>query len=158
MDDELYHRVLNLAYFYLKFRPRTKKEVIDYLVKKSPRFHFDQKIIEQVINELLEEDLVNDENFVSWFVEQRSHGKPKGRFALIAELLRFGIQKDLIDEYFEKNELDEDTLAYQALSRRWSLWSTLPHEKRYQKAVAFLSRRGFNFDIIRKAIDVLQKT
>jgi regulatory protein len=157
MADELFIKALNYAYFYLKFRPRTEKEVANYLQKKSERFHFEQKIIDQVIQELKEQNLINDQDFIKWFVEQRGSAKPKSRFALTTEMMRLGVDKDLINNYFDNHPLEEDDLAFKALSRRWHQWNDLPHLKRRQKATAFLSRRGFSFEIIRRAIDKVKQ-
>jgi len=156
-NDESFIKALNLSYFYLKFRPRTEKEVETYLQKKAEKFRFEQKIIERVIQELKEQNLINDQNFMNWFVEQRSSAKPKSRFVLMVEMMRLGVDKNLINNYFENHPIEEDDLAYKALSRRWHQWSNLPRLKRLQKATAFLSRRGFSFALIRKAIDTLEK-
>ena len=116
--DELYNRALNLAYFFLKFRPRTRKEVLNYLEKKSKKYHFSDDIISNSIKHLIEVNLINDKDFVSWFVEQRNLNKPKSKFALSQELIRFGIEKGLIEEYFNRNELDELKLAKTALQKK----------------------------------------
>jgi len=155
-DQDHIQRLLDFAYFYLKFRPRTKKEIVDYLNKKSQKYHFNQEIIDKVINKLQEEDLINDNKFIDWFVDQRNRTKPKSRFALTTELIRFGVHKDLIDEYFSNSSQDETSLAHQALVKRWRQFSQLPKDKRFQKAAGFLTRRGFNFEIIRKVIDKLE--
>ena len=157
MSDELLNKALDLAYFYLKFRPRTKKELTGYLYRKSKKYHFSEKLINQSIKRLTELNLVNDKEFISWFVDQRNRSRPKGKFVFIAELLRLGVSKDLIDDFFNQSVQDEDGLAAQALSKRWPLWSNIPKEKRFQKAYSFLLRRGFNFDTIRQLISKLEK-
>lgn len=150
-----YDKALNFAYFYLKFRFRTKKEVINYLHKKSKKYHFSGEVIDQVIKTLEEQELINDKKFIEWFIEQRSKSKQKGEFVLRGELIRFGIEKNLIDEYFENNRLDEEKLADEALKSRWERFKNLDKKMRFQKAAQFLLRRGFDFDIIKKTINKL---
>src|SRR3989344_6971885 len=119
MKDDL-QILLNYAYFYLKFRPRTKKEVHDYLLKKIKKRHWSTDDVDEAIKQLEEQNLINDREFVKWFVEQRIIGKPKGKFVLKAELLRFGIPKELIDGYLEEHPLEEEDLAFRALKSKWN--------------------------------------
>ena len=156
-NNEEINKLLDLAYFYLKFRPRTKKEVENYLHKKSQKHHLSSEVINKAIKELESQDLINDKKFIEWLVEQRNRSKQKSRFALTGELLRFGIDKDLIDEYFDNHLLNEEELANRALLSSWQRWQYLPKDKRFQKAVQFLMRRGFNFEVIKKTISRLDK-
>lgn len=148
--------LLNYSYFYLKFRPRTKKEVKNYLYKKIEKRHFSRDVADKAIIELEEQGLVDDKKFVEWFVEQRNLAKPKSQFVLKGELLRLGITKELIDEYFENNPQPEENLALKALQSKWNRFQRLEKRKRFEKSAAFLSRRGFSFDIIRKTIEKME--
>lgn len=156
MSDEQDHiqRLLNFAYFYLKFRPRTKKEILKFLAKKSQKYHFNQTIIDQVVKQLEEENLVNDQEFVSWFIEQRNRTKPKGRFVITAELLRLGIEKDFIDQYFLDNTVDELPLVFQAAKKKIRALNHLTAEKQKEKLINFLLRRGFRYEIIKQTLKI----
>ena len=156
-SNEDLQELLNKAYFYLKFRPRSKKEVADYLLKKIKKRHWSTDDVDKVIKQLEEQNLINDKEFVSWFVEQRNASKPKSQFVLRGELLRFGIDKDVIDNFFMEHEEPEDGLALKALQSRWRRFSALPKKERFAKSAAFLSRRGFSFDLIRKTISKLEE-
>ena len=70
-----------------------------------------------------------------------------------AELLRLGIAKDLIDQHLEENPLAEEDLAFAALKSKWQRFKNLTPKERFEKSAAFLARRGFPFDIIRKTIE-----
>ena len=148
--------LLNYAYFYLKFRPRSKKEVFNYLLKKIKKRHWSTDDVEKVVERLEEQNFINDKEFVKWFVEQRIIGKPKGKFVLKAELLRFGIPKELIDGYLEEHPLEEEDLAFRALKSKWNRLKNLSAKDRFGKSAAFLARRGFPFDIIRKIIEKME--
>ena len=151
-------RALNKAYFFLKFRPRSEKEVRDYLVKKSESSRWPPSVIELAIASLKESKYVDDAEFVRWFVEQRSSGKPKSTFALMHELQKFGIYKEVAQIYFQENPIQEEELADKALLRKWSRFQHLNKQERFKKAVAFLSARGFSFDLIKKSIEKLENT
>lgn len=158
MDDrEEFLKALNYAYFYLRFRPRSKKELIDYLNKKAKRWRWSEKLVNKAIKELEELKLIDDAKFIEWFVEQRSAAKPKAVFLLKRKLALYGIPKEIVDEYFETNEFDEVTLANKAVLYRWNQWKSLDKRERFLKAAAFLSRRGFRYDTIKKTIAELEE-
>lgn len=148
---------LQKTYFYLKFRPRTEREVQTYLEKKGEKFGWPHEVIEQTIICLKKQNLINDKHFISWLVDSRSRTKPKSAFALRSELFKLGIPKELLDEHFSTYETDESELAIQALRPKWRRFQTLESRDRFQKAAAFLSRRGFSFDLIKKAIRTLEE-
>ena len=155
MDEDL-QKLLNKALFYLKFRLRTVAETRRYLYKKIRTTHWSQEAANRVIDHLIEIDLLDDKKFVSWFVDQRNTSKPKGEYVLKAELRKYGIEKNLIDEYFSDNPQDEEKLAEKVLISRWSRFKDLPREIRFQKASQFLQRRGFPFGIIQQIIKSME--
>ena len=154
MTDNL-QGLLNYAYFYLKFRSRTIKEMRDYLYKKIEKRHWSRDDVEKVIRELLELEMLNDREFIRLFVEQRNLAKPKSEFVLKRELLRHGVSRELIDEYFTVHPQNEEELAFKALEHHWSRFKNLSPRVRFQKAVMFLMRRGFGFEVAKKIFEKL---
>ncbi len=158
MDDrENLLRALNYAYFYLKFRPRAKKELADYLNKKAKRWKWPLKLVEQAIKELEDLGLIDDKKFIEWFVEQRSALKPKAIFVIKRRLLQFGVPKGTVDEYFSTNEIDEVEMALKASEIRWQQWKNLGRQESFKKLAGFLTRRGFRYDIVKKTIAKLEE-
>jgi len=153
-DDDLLS-LLNKAYFFLKFRPRSEKEVREYLYKKVRTTHWSHEAADKIIKKLKEQELINDEKFIDWFVRNRTTLKPKGEKMLRRELLQKGIDKGLIDNFFSNNIVNEESLALQILKKRWSRYENIPPQKRFEKATRFLMSRGFNYDICKKTIDKL---
>lgn len=149
--------LLQKAFFYLKFRPRTKKEIENYLLKKIKTTHWSTDDIQQIITHLEELDFINDKKFVEIYIENRNILKPKGQRVLVQELIKLGINKEIIDEYFSKTEIDEEEMALQILTRRWSRYKNLDKHKRFEKAASFLMSRGFGFDIVKKAINKFEE-
>lgn len=155
MSNEDLQSLLNYAYFYLKFRPRTVKEMRDYLYKKIEKRHWSRDAVEEVIKELIDLGMLNDKEFIRMFVEQRNLVKQKSQFVLKQELMRHGVGKELIDEYFTDHPQNEEELALKALEPRWYRFKNFPRQEQFQKAAAFLMRRGFNFSITKKTINIL---
>lgn len=152
--EELLHKALNLSYFYLKFRPRSKHEMGVYLRKKG----FEESVIAEAISMLEMQKFVNDDAFVGWYVTSRGSAKPRSRYVLERELSRFGIDKQIIEIHFADEPVDEEELAYKALSVRWRRYASLEPDDRFKKAAAFLSRRGFSYDLIKKTIAKCEET
>jgi len=155
-EDEL-QELFNKAYFFLKFRPRTKKEMRDYLYKKIEKRWFSRSHADKVVAILEERKLIDDNAFVEWYLDQRARSKPKGSYVLKGELLRLGIDKDLIDKILLENPLQEENLAQSALQKKWHRFKNLSKKERFEKAAAFLSRRGFPFDSVRSTIEKLEE-
>lgn len=152
MSSEDLTQALNRAYFFLKFRPRSEKEILVYLTKKSKKHRWDPTVVSQAIDNLKDQKLINDKDFINWFVQQRSAHKQKSEHIMTMELLRYGISKELIDDYFLTHALNEEQLAYEALNRKWKRFELLLPKDQFTKASSFLARRGFSFDIIKKTI------
>ncbi|HEX7543026.1 MAG TPA: regulatory protein RecX [Patescibacteria group bacterium] len=154
MDPDLVP-LLNIAFFYLKFRPRTIKETRVYLYKKVRTTHWSHVAVDKIINHLIERKFLDDQEFVRYLVESRTRTKVKGVFAIKQELSRYGVEKELIDEYFSKTEINEEELARKVLTSRWPRLESLPKQKRFEKSISFLLRRGFNYETSKKAIEDL---
>lgn len=156
MEDDLIP-LLNIAFFYLKFRPRTIKETREHLYKKVRTTHWSHEAVDKIIAHLIELKFLDDKAFIDYLVRSRTNTKVKGVYAIKQELNRFGVDRELIDNYFSNTEINEEELAEKALTRRWEIIKTLPKQKRFEKALSFLQRRGFSFDISRKTIERMER-
>lgn len=157
MEDYLIP-LLNLAFFYLKFRPRTIKETRDHLYKKVRTTHWSHEAVDKVIDHLVKLKFLDDKTFIDFLVRSRTGTKAKGIYAIKQELYRFGVDRELVDEYFSNSEINEEELAEKTLAKIWPRLQSLPKQKRFEKASSYLRSRGFNFDICRKIIEKFNST
>jgi len=88
---------------FLSFRPRSEKELRDYLKKKK----CDELTAERIVENFKEHKFINDEEFAKWFIEQRTLLRPKAARLIKMELKQKGIDKDLIEQLLE-NGKDSD--------------------------------------------------
>lgn len=147
--DERYYA---LALKYLQRRPRSEKEMVDYLAKKKAS----EESISMILRNLRKEKFINDKEFVTWWIDQRTRFKPKGRMLISLELQQKGISKEIINSvYEESNEeiISDVEKAITFLKKKKGKFDTLSRQEQYNKAGAFLSRRGFGMDAIVKSID-----
>lgn len=154
MDDDLIP-LLNISFFYLKFRPRTIKETRNHLYEKVRTTHWSHEAVDKVIDHLIQLKFLDDKAFIDYIVNSRTKTKVKGVYAIKQELNRFGVDRELVDEYFSKTEINEEELAEKILTSRWPRLKSLPKQKCFKKALSLLQRRGFNFDVSKKAIDLI---
>ena len=150
-------KALNRCYFFLKFRPRTEKEIKRFLFEKSAKYKLNKKTIDILLSKLKSQGYVNDKKFVDWFVLKRSTRKPKSSFLIKRELLNHGVTIKDIEDYFDKNLFDEYSLAKRLLDKHKFGWLNIEAEKRKIKAQNTLLRAGFSFDIIKRAVEEFEK-
>jgi regulatory protein len=141
------------AYNYVSFKPRSEFEVRDKLRTKE----YSQDSIDFAITFLFEFKLLNDEKFAQSYIVGYIKNKPSGKYKLIHELRKRGIEESLIDKsmglyYPDDNALD---LAFIAAKKHIRKVAHKPKEKQKQLVTDFLSRRGFDWDTINKATEKL---
>lgn len=156
MDTEV-SRLLNFAYFYLRFRPRTESEMLQYLEKKAKKFSYSEESVEKSLKRLMDQKLIDDSQFVTWFVEIRGSSKKKSVAYLKSELRVRGVSSHIVGAYFEQNVIDEDESAVKALRSQWRRFEKEDKRKRFTKSAAFLQRKGFGYSIIKRAIAEIEE-
>lgn len=154
--DSSFEGFYNKALKFLSYRPRSEKEVKDNLKKKKAS----DSTIDLIIKKLKEQKFLNDSEFTRWWIEQRTLVKPMGKRLIKIELTKKGIEKELIDEVLNNLEEvvhDELAMARDLVERRIKKYKGLDRQKIYQRLGGFLSRRGFDYDTIKKVIDDILK-
>jgi regulatory protein len=141
--DMAYQKVLH----FLSFRPRSENEIQEYLRKHN----FSDKVIPAVLERLRRNHLSDDLAFAQYWIENRSQFRPRGCYALKAELHQKGIAEDIIEEVIK--DLDEEELAYQAAKKQTRKYEQLEWSDYRQKMIAFLSRRGFSFRVAAPVVE-----
>ncbi|MER3524233.1 MAG: hypothetical protein C4326_09250 [Ignavibacteria bacterium] len=133
---------------FLARRPRTEKEIRDKLREQE----FSDAEIVATLQALRDARLVDDEAFARAFIQNhlRLHGK--GPLALKQQLLLLGVRKETVEAAL-KEGFDEQTQQAVALEaarkymRRSARLRGDPRGLRH-KLAAFLTRRGFSWDVV----------
>lgn len=158
-EKEILENLLEKCYRFISLRPRSEKEMIRYIEKKAGKNKkITEKITNDVVDRLKDQDYINDLKFVEWWVDSRSYFRPKGQFALKAELLAKGVSKETIYIYFEDNNINELDLAKKVLVGKRRVLGDLGSMEKYKKAISLLQRRGFSYSTSKKAIEDFIKT
>jgi regulatory protein len=148
-------RARALAMDFIARRPRSEAEVRQRLGKKG----FEPAVIDEVLARLRELNLVGDEAFARFWVENRTSFRPRGVRGLRYELRQKGVAAEVIDRVLDDTALDEDALAYQiARPRAERLLATpasIARREFQRKLGAFLHQRGFDYGTAREVTDRL---
>lgn len=131
-NAELESSVKKIALRYRSYRPRSTKEIRDYLYKKG----FDEKNIERALSYLQENKLLNDAEFARMLCRDRLTLKPVGKATMKQLLLKKGIDKTIIDEIVPEfyTAEKESNLALKEAERKYKkikALSTLAKKKKF---------------------------
>ncbi len=149
MDAQLYRDAYYAAGRLLDYRMRTRSELDQRLLKKG----YPEKVVAKVIGKMSELGLIDDSRFADAFIASKIAGKPIGKRELERGLREKGISKEAAQAAVLQVS-DDDTqleLAIQAAKTKMRSLRKFEPRKRQEKLVAFLARRGFDWDVIKKA-------
>lgn len=154
---KLYARALE----YSLMRPRSVKEVRDYLYKKTlvqryrsrktreikERQGVSREVTERVLNRLVDKGYVDDVTFAKFWIENRHQKKGTSSRKLQAELSAKGVDKAIIEQQLSNSDRnDTDELQKMIIKKR----SRYPDN---QKLMQYLARQGFAYDDIKQALE-----
>lgn len=133
---------------FLGTRPRSEAEVRHRLTQKGVA----PEVLDEVVQRLGQGGLINDEQFASFWVENRQTFRPRSRRVLRAELRQKGVSEEVVQAALADTDETEAAKVLAAQRAR-----RLPADTAYQdfrrKLGEFLLRRGFGYDIIEGAVE-----
>lgn len=139
-----YETAREIALRYIDYAPRTTAEVR----RRLARAQVTSEVIEAVITALQSAGLLDDARFSREWVESRSGSKRYGRLRLAAELRAKGIPLEQITEALRDIDANSELHAALSLARERLGGTVNPDPATRRRLVAYLQRRGYNFDII----------
>lgn len=153
MQENLHQKLLNDCFRFVSYRPHSEKEIRDFLAKKlkRKRTFVNPEVIEKIIARLADFGYINDQKFSEWWIEQRTKNRPKGSRIIKQELLRKGIQKDVLNQ--ELSGRNEKILARKAAKKIIGKIQKLPALEQKKKLFSYLLYRGFDTETALSAID-----
>jgi regulatory protein len=141
--EEAYQRALR----FLSYRARSQKEVIDNLKKNE----IPEAVIDETVARLKANGLIDDAGFARTWLENRSEFRPRGAYALRTELRQKGIGDGFIEAAL--GGIDETALAFKAGRAKAAKLQAAGEQDFKRKLYGFLSRRGFNFEVIAEVVN-----
>lgn len=136
------------AIIFIRYRPRSKKEVYDKLKRKG----FSDKTIEEVISFLKKNFLLNDEEFAKLWVNEKLVLKKSSVIKIKGELRTKGISEDIIERVLCDVEVDEVENATNLLFQKFSKVMDKKSLDR-NKLLRKLLSNGFSYTTSEKAVN-----
>lgn len=136
---------------FLSLRPRSTKEVNDYLVYRKG---VEQEQADKIIFEYIQKKYIDDDNFTKWFLEMRLSSGKHGINKIKNQLIEKGINKKLIDKYINSNDQKGKQVdQIKKLVEKFN--NQIKEEDKYKKKQKIISRllsRGFLYEDVKKVI------
>ena len=150
--EESLQRAVERAYNFLSYRPRSREEVRRYLRRKETT----PAIIDAALAKLDHLNLTNDEEFTTFWIENRAQFSPRGGRALKNELRMKGVERDIVDELV--NDEQDEELALRAGRKKAFSLARIPamdYATFRTRLGSFLQRRGFGYGVVSGAVRTL---
>ena len=160
-DESQFGKLYARAMEYCLARPRSIKEMRDYLQRKTrptkkrssktgeitERPGVKPEITERVLARLIEKQYLDDEKFARFWLEHRFLQKGASVRRLKLELAQKGIGREMIDQLIAENIRSDDEELQKIIAKKRHKYAG-----DQQKFMAYLARQGFSYDDIRAAL------
>ena len=143
-----YLKAKNASLRLLSYRSRSENEM-----RRRLRGRFAEEVIDRTLSDLRRQGLLNDAAFARQWREQREKFRPRGPGMIRQELLKLGVDREVIREAL--SDFDASANAYQASSK---YAAKLPREDAMvfrRKLGGFLHRRGFEGEVLGQTVERL---
>lgn len=155
-QESQFGKVYSKALNYCLVRPRSSREVKDYLYRKK-RQTIDKKgsvkpgisdlMAMRVFDRLVEKKYVNDDNFARFWIENRFVKKGVSQRRLKNELKAKGVDSHVVERLLADSDRSDDNEIKKIIAKKRSRYDS------DDKLIAYLMRLGFGYDDIKTAID-----
>ena len=170
IDESLFGKAYERALNYVMIRPRSEKEISDYLTRtflypkpkmytdKAGQRHFVKQevnktkvgvMIERVMNRLKDKGYVNDEVFAKSWVNSRQLTKKSSKRKLEQELRAKYVDSEIIATVLQNENLNELQNLEDLVTKK----RRLPKYQDNVKLTQYLLRQGYNYEDIINQIE-----
>lgn len=151
-------KIMFKAINYVGIRPRSEKEMKDYLFRKE----VDGETTAQILQKLREKNLLSDEEFAQWLVQGRLNSGRYGEMKIRAELMRKGVNKSIIDRTLAEliGQDEKENMEEKALEFAKKALNSIKFKDKFDRKNKLLRRlvsKGYSFELSSKvAKEVLE--
>ena len=141
---KLYQRALE----WVLMRPRSERELNDYLYKKIYEKKLDKNYIKTIFERLKEKGYVDDRKFAKYWVENRFVKKGISQKRLRMELIKKGVAKEIIEEVLDGRN-DEEEID-KIITKKRTKYDD-------EKLINYLCRQGFSYQLAQSRVREFEK-
>jgi regulatory protein len=145
--QKTFDRAVNL----LAYKARTINELRERLLEKT---WTNERIVDEVIEKLKTYGYLDDDQYAASFARSKILQKPIGKRVLRQKLALKKLDKETIEKALESafEETSEADLIERAVQKRLRLKGKPETREDSKKFFDYLMRQGFNYDLIREAL------
>jgi|GEM_PF-5763296 len=138
----LYEEVLYESCLFKAYKLIARQDYSRYLLQQKLNFIYkNKKIVEKVLDNLVEKSYINDYDYAKAFIENKNYGKKRIEY----ELSLRGVDSSIIQEIYSNIPRDEKEEIQKLMKK--------VEGKEFKKKVEFFLRRGYNLNDI---LDIIQ--
>jgi regulatory protein len=154
LTEEVYQKILHeivfkrareRAVYWLKCSARTEEE----LRRKLRDGGYPLAAADYAVELLKKYRYIDDEEYARNFMEV--HARGKSRAELAALLSRKGISRECVSQLMQENPVDEEEQIRHILKKR-RFHPEEADQKELSKQIAYLVRKGFSYDAVRRVL------
>lgn len=153
-ENRLFH-IKQRAFRYLGRRQHSTSELYIKLKQKG----YETEFINEVLDDLKKKDYLDDTKFAEMFVEEKIKLKLWSEQKLRNELIKRGINSEIISDILRNKISDEDKLnnALIIATKKYDILKNRNVDKDVikRKLITFLSSRGYKYYVIKEVCDEL---
>lgn len=160
-QESQYGKLYSRSLEYCLARPRSAKEIRDYLWRKTQITRYKSRktgeileksgvssgIADRVLEKLLSRGYVDDERFARYWVENRFLKKGASIRRLKQELTHKGVVSEVINKILSESSRNDVDELQKVIAKKRARYSD------EQKFKQYLARQGFSYDDIREQLD-----
>lgn len=154
-NESKFGKLYSRAVEYCLMRPRSVKELRDYLYRKTLsrrdktgelREGYPKDLTVRVLGRLIEKGIIDDKKFATYWIENRNLSKGISQRKLQSELAVKGVDRALINELINSSRRDDESEIKKIIKKKRPRYDN-------KKLMAYLARMGFSYDLIKENLD-----
>jgi len=155
-QESQFGKVYSRTLEYCLMRPRSVREVKDYLYRKTRstrdktgelRLGITPELTTRIFDRLTDKGYIDDTKFTRYWVENRSLTKGVSLRKLTSELRAKGVNGIIIEQVLSKTERNDNEELQKIIAKKITRY---PDRR---KLIAYLARLGFEYDDIKQALN-----
>lgn len=154
-DESQFGKLYTRALEYALTRPRSQKEMRDYLYRKTRdtrtktgdiKKGVSAALTDRVFDRLTSKGYISDEKFARFWIENRNVRKGSSMRKLAAELAAKGVERQTIEAFISETDRDDLDELRKVVAKKSARYDD------EQKLIAYLARQGFSYDDIKTVL------
>lgn len=155
-EESQFGKVYTRTLEYALMRPRSQREVRDYLYRKTRdtrtktgavKKGISKQLTERVFDRLAEKGYIDDEKFARFWIENRNVRRGSSMRKISSELMAKGVDGAIIEVVLSETDRTDHEELNKIIARKINKYDD------EQKLMAYLARQGFRYDDIKEALN-----